>query len=117
MTKDTYIMIHGLTSMIQILAGLIVGAVIGLGFGMIQDAARRRNERKQAEGKGVTSGWTLIPGSGVRVAFLLITLVIIQVFCPLLFKDGTQWWVSGGLILGYGYVLYQQLRQRVAKNK
>jgi len=55
-----------------------------------------------------------MPGSGLRGAFLLIALVIIQVICPLLFAQGVQWWVSGGLAAGYGWSLFQQLRRRRA---
>ena len=106
-----------ITYMLQNLAALLAGALIGIGFGLIQTAARRRNEKKQAEGKGVTSGWSLIPGSGVRVAFLLIALVVIQIVCPILFREGTKWWVSGGLVGGYGFMLYRQLRERLDQNK
>jgi hypothetical protein len=101
---------------LELIAAILAGAVIGIGFGMLQDFARRRNEKKQAEGK-LNTGWVLIPGSGARVAYLLLTLVAIQIVCPLLFRDGTQWWVSGGLVCGYGLTLFLQLRQRIAKNK
>ena len=47
-------------------------------------------------------------------AYLLITLVLIQFICPLLFKnDSTQWWVSAGVVVGYGAMLFIQLRQRL----
>jgi hypothetical protein len=92
----------------------LVGGVIGLGFGVIQDAARRRHERLQQNGK-FKNGWSIIPGSGARVAYLLVSLVVIQAVCPLLFVAGTQWWVSGGLVAGYGWSLLQNiLRQRKA---
>jgi uncharacterized membrane protein len=50
-----------------------------------------------------------VPGSGARVAYLLIALVLIQVLCPLLFVAGTQWWVSGGLAAGYGWSLFRKM--------
>src|SRR5258708_4760834 len=102
-----------LTHMLASIAALIAGGMIGVAFGMIQDAARRRNERRQQSGE-LKSGWAVMPGSGARVAYLLIALVLIQITCPLLFQDGTQWWVSGGLVAGYGFVLFRQLRQRRA---
>ena len=102
--------------MIQSIIGFIAGLAIGLGFGMVQDAARRRNERREREGKTMT-GWSIMPGSGVRVAYLLIALVLVQFLCPLLFRDGVQWWVSGGLVAGYGYIRFKQLRERMSKNK
>jgi hypothetical protein len=39
-------------------------------------------------------------------------LVLIQVLCPVLFVNGIQWWVSAGVVLGYGGLLFWQLRQR-----
>src|ERR1051325_6998846 len=42
--------------MLQSLVGLIVGGFIGAGFGMVQDAARRRNQRRQEDGT-LKSGW------------------------------------------------------------
>ena len=90
------------------LVAVIAGAVIGYAFGLLQQAALRRNEQLQQSGK-LRSGWTLMPGSGGRVALLLITLVLVQVICPLLFRDGTQWWVSGGVVASYGWILFRQL--------
>ena len=92
-------------------AALSVGAVIGYGFGVLQNAARRQNEKQQQLGR-LKSGWSLMPGSGARVAYLLVVLALIQVVCPLLFANGIQWWVSGGVCLGYGIILFQELRFR-----
>ncbi|HWD93421.1 MAG TPA: hypothetical protein VG938_13850 [Verrucomicrobiae bacterium] len=103
--------------MLASIAALVVGGLIGLAFGQLQNVARRRNEKREAEGS-FKSGWTLMPGSGVRVAYLLITLVLIQIICPMLFNNGaTQWWVSGGVVAGYGLMLALQLRERVSGNK
>ena len=102
--------------MLQKLTGVLAGVIIGIGFGMVQDAARRRNEKKQTAGN-LNSGWSVMPGSGARVACLLMALVLVQIVCPLLFNDGTQWWVSGGLVGGYGVMLFWQLRQRLSRGK
>jgi len=102
--------------MLQAIAALIVGGLIGAGFGKVQEAARRRNERLQDGGK-LKSGWSVMPGSGMRVAFLVILLVLIQIVCPLLFRDGIQWWVSGGVAGGYALMLILQLRERLADKK
>jgi hypothetical protein len=103
--------------MLASISALIVGGLIGSAFGMLQNAARRQNEKREAQG-AFKSGWSLMPGSGVRVAYLLITLVLIQFICPMLFNNGsTQWWVSGGVVLGYGLMLALQLRQRLSGNK
>jgi len=101
-------------AMLQSITALVVGTAIGLGFGSIQNAARRRNERRQATGE-LNSGWSVMPGSGARVAYLLIALVAVQVICPLLFRDGVQWWVSAGVAGGYGFMLFRQLRQRTSR--
>ena len=102
--------------MLQSIIGFIAGALIGTGFGIMQDAARRHNEQRQGAGK-LKSGWSVMPGAGGRVALLVIVFVLIQIICPLLFRDGTQWWVSGGVAAGYGLMLFLQLRQRLAQNK
>jgi hypothetical protein len=104
------------TNMLASVTAVIVGGIIGAGFGMIQNKARRKNEERQTKGE-LTSGWAVMPGSGTRVAYFLVALVLIQWICPLLFSDGTQWWVSGGVVLGYGVMLLLQLRQRLSGNK
>jgi hypothetical protein len=35
----------------------------------------------------------------------------------MLFREGIQWWVSGGLVLGYGVMLYRDLRKRVSDSR
>ena len=92
--------------------GLVAGGVIGLAFGTLQQAALRQNEERERTG-AIKSGWSLMPGSGARVAYLVITLALIQLVCPLLFSDGTQWIVSAGVALGYGSTLLTQLRHRL----
>jgi len=95
---------------IRSLVALIAGGVIGLGFGLVQHMALRRNEKLEHSGK-LNSGWSVMPGSMKRVAYLLVALVVVQIICPLLFTDGSQWWVSGGVVVGYGALLFRQLRQ------
>jgi hypothetical protein len=104
-------------NMFASIAALIVGGFIGVAFGSLQNAARRKNEKSEREGT-FKNGWSLMPGSGTRVAYLLITLVAIQIICPMLFKnDSTQWWVSAGVATGYGAMLFVQLRQRLSSTK
>ncbi|MDE2021043.1 MAG: hypothetical protein KGJ13_11960 [Patescibacteria group bacterium] len=98
--------------LMRALVGLTVGGVIGLGFGLIQNAALRRHEKLQQGGR-FRNGWAIMPGSMRRIAYLLIALVAVQVLCPLLFVGASQWWISAGVIIGYGWVLFRQLlRQR-----
>ncbi|HWD20601.1 MAG TPA: hypothetical protein VHB20_15140 [Verrucomicrobiae bacterium] len=97
----------------QILCSVLAlgaGGVIGLVFGAIQDAAARKNQALQTEGK-LTNGWAVMPGSMRRTAYLLMALALVQVVFPLVFNNGYQWWVSGGVVLGYGAMLYRKLRQ------
>jgi hypothetical protein len=98
---------------LKVTAALLAGGLIGYTFGVIQNLALRKN-RKLQEGGQLNNGWAVMPGSGKRVATLVIALVLIQFICPLLFVDGFQWFVSGGVVLGYGAVLYRQLRERQA---
>jgi hypothetical protein len=78
---------------------------------MLQQAALRRHEKQQQAGQ-LETGWVVMPGSMRRTAYLLIALVLVQVVCPMLFTDGTQWWVSGGVVAGYGAMLFRDLRRR-----
>ena len=105
-------MITAIVNVIAIIAAVVVGGIIGTGFGLVQEVARRRNEKKQAEGR-LNNILGVMAGSGARVAYLLITLLLVQLICPMLFREGIQWWVSGGLVLGYGVMLYRDLRKRV----
>jgi hypothetical protein len=103
--------IHSI-NILRSLVALAAGGVIGFGFGAIQQAAQRRYEQRQQNGK-LVSGWAVMPGSGRRVAYLLIALAVIQAICPILFVGNTQWWVSAGLVGSYGWGLLQQLRHRL----
>ena len=105
-----------ITHIIWSVIGLIAGAGIGYGFGLVQDAAARRNQRLEDSGK-LKSTWAVMPGSMRRVSYLVIALVLVQAICPLLFANGIQWWVSGGVVGGYGLVLYSQLRQKLCADK
>ena len=100
-----------LLNVLRCALALIAGGFIGYAFGLIQNAARLRHEKRQLEGK-FKNGWSIIPGSGARVAYLLIALLLVQLICPLLFVEGTQWMVSGGVAAGYGWALFQALRVR-----
>lgn len=100
----------------QILApgtGFVAGLSIGYAFGLIQNAAARQNQQRQERGL-FQSGWSLMPGSMTRVAMLLLALALVQFSCPLIFTHYSQWCVSGGVVAGYGAVLWQQLRKRMA---
>jgi hypothetical protein len=99
-----------LVEILRYTAGLIAGGMIGVGFGMVQELALRRNQCRQESG-ALRSGWAVMPGSMRRVAALLVALVIVQIVCPMLFTNGVQWWVSGGLLLGYGAMLLRQFRR------
>lgn len=87
--------------------------IVGLGFGLLQAAARRRLERRQNAGR-LNNGWAIMPGSMTRVAALLAVLGGVQILCPMLFTDGVQWAVSVGVVLGYGVHLFETLRVRRA---
>lgn len=101
-------------TILNIIAALVAGGALGATFGLLQNAALRRNEKRERSGT-YAPGMGAMAGSFRRVAYLLIALVAIQWFCPLLFADGCQWWVSGGLVAGYGSLLFLELRRRLAR--
>jgi len=92
---------------------LVAGTMIGYTFGNIQVAAARRYEKLQLQGK-FTSGWAATPGSFRRVAYLLVALALVQFLFPVFFAQGgaSQWFVSVGVVSGYGWTLYRQFRLR-----
>ena len=94
---------------LYLIVGLLVGGAVGYSFGLIQTAAARRHEKLLAEGKFKSTG--VVPGSARRVAYLMGSLLIVQVLCPVFFQNGMQWWVSGGVVSGYGFLLFQQFQQ------
>ncbi len=95
------------------LVALASGATIGLVFGAVQETAAKKYELQQRSG-AFNTAWAAIPGSMRRTAGLLIALALVQIICPLLFNNGCQWWVSGGVVAGYGWSLYRKLRQTLA---
>ena len=101
-----------LIDILRIFVGLGAGSLIGYAFGLLQNAALRRHEQLARDGK-LKSGWSLMPGSGARIAYLLCALLLVQLICPLIFVGGTQWVVSGGVVFGYGWMLLVQLRLRL----
>ena len=102
-----------LLNFVRPVAALLAGGIVGLGFGALQQAALNRHRRLQAEGK-FTTGWAAMPGSFRRVAYLLVALAIMQFLCPVFFAAGgiSQWCVSAGVVIGYGWMLFGQLRTR-----
>jgi len=94
------------------LSGFIVGGSIGLAFGAVQNFALHRNEKRQKDGQ-LKSGWMVMPGSMSRVAFLMVALALVQIGMPILFEGISQWMVSAGVVLGYGWMLYVEFRRKV----
>lgn len=93
--------------------GLTLGVMAGWSFGLVQQAALRRYQKRQNVGNSIGI-MSVIPGSMQRVAYFLILLAVIQLVCPVLFVGMSQWCVSAGVVIGYGVLLYKQLRERMA---
>lgn len=85
-----------------LLAGTVIGAVLSLSLGFL---ARRQTV------KGSTKKYS---GPELRIASLLLALIAVQVVCPVLLNDGTEWWVSGAVVAGYGGM---QFRERLKAKK
>lgn len=96
------------------ITAVIAGVLIGLSFGKLQILARRKHQAMSRAGS-LDGGWVVMPGSFRRVAYLIVALALVQLVCPLLFRNGYQWWVSGGVVAGYGTMLFLQLRQRLSE--
>ena len=92
---------------------IIIGGIIGIFFGSIQNAALLRNKKLQENGK-LKNGWLIMPGSFSRIAILLIVLIIIQIGIPVFFEGNFQWLVSAGILIGYGLTFVKKLKQRAS---
>ena len=91
------------------LVGLVAGIAIGYGFGVMQKKARGKNEQLQNEGR-LANGWLVMPGAMKRVSYLLIGLAGIQFFFPVLSIGRAPWFVSSGVVLGYGWILIKHIQ-------
>lgn len=105
-----------LPSIVQWLIALLAGGVLGAGFGLLQNKARKRYEKLQQSGV-LRSEWVVVRGSSRRVILLLIALGLAQVIFPYLFTAGSQWWFSGGVLAGLGLTLFRQFRLRLSQAK
>ena len=80
----------------SILQGMAVGIILGGAFAWLQLQALRRNELLEKR-QELPTLLKQLPGSGGRVAFLLIALVLVQVLVP----NVDKWWLSGSLAASY----------------
>jgi len=95
-------------------AGVLLGGFIGFSFGTIQNNALRAYKAKQDAGF-FNSGWSVMPGSMRRTAYLLLLLAGVQLACPFFFEgESVQWMITAGVMLGYGWTLAMQLRRPIA---
>jgi hypothetical protein len=89
----------------SIYLGIIVGVVIGGAFAWLQLLALRRNELLEKQEK-VPTLLRQIPGSGGRVAFLLMALVLAQV----LFQQASVVWMAAGVAVAYAIPFVMRLK-------
>ncbi len=88
-------------------AGIFVGSIIGGALRWWQEAGLRRQEEHRLAAKPEERGAANL-GQEMRIASLLVILVVTQLTCPMFFRDGMEWWVSGSLVAGYGGVVFHQ---------
>jgi len=89
----------------SILQGVAVGIILGGAFAWLQLQTLRRNELLEKR-QELPTLLKQLPGSGGRVAFLLIALVLVQVLVP----NVDKWWLSGSLAVSYGIPFLLRLR-------
>lgn len=79
------------------------GLGLGGAYGFVAEWVRRRREKTRSARPlhGLGSG------ALTRTAGLLVVLVVIQVVCPVFFRAGLQWPVLGGIVAGYGSMLFR----------
>ena len=89
----------------SIFLGIVLGITIGGAFAWVQLLALRRNELLERR-EQVPTLLRQIPGSGGRVAFLLIALVFAQV----LFQGASVAWMAAGVAVAYAIPFAWRLR-------
>jgi hypothetical protein len=92
----------------MIFQGIALGALIGGTFAWLQLQALCRNELLQNR-EELPALLKRLPGSGVRVAFLMLALVLVQVLAP----NADKWWLSGSLVVSYGLPFLTRLLQLI----
>ena len=102
-------------NIVLMVCGGTLGVAVGYSFGLLQFAAFNRHQQLQQSGN-FRSGWSIMPGSFRRGALLLAALGAIQLLVPRFFESAlTEWTVSAGVVLGYGFTLYKQLGARIQR--
>ncbi|MBI2515311.1 MAG: hypothetical protein HYV95_00190 [Opitutae bacterium] len=81
--------------------GLAAGIFIGYTFGLFQAPA--------AQGGQAAGGLKRFFGAYVRMLGLLVALVAMQLTSPMFFAGNTKWWISGGILLAYGWQLTRRI--------
>ena len=94
----------------SILHGVAVGISLGGVLAWLQLQALRRNELLEKR-QELPTLLKQLPGSGGRVAFLLIALVLVQVLVP----NVNKWWLSGSLAVSYGAPFLWRLLEMVPR--
>jgi len=87
--------------------GIILGVIIGGAFAWLQLQALRRNEMLERR-EQLPALLRQIPGSGGRVAFLLVALVLAQV----VFQKASVVWMAAGVAVAYAIPFIWRLRAK-----
>ena len=85
--------------------GIVLGMIIGGMFAWLQLLALRRNELLEKR-QQVPTLLRQIPGSGGRIAFLLVSLVLAQV----LFQNASVVWMAVGVTIAYAIPFVMRLK-------
>jgi hypothetical protein len=91
-----------------ILQAVSAGIVIGGAFAWLQGQALRRKELL-AQHEQLPAFLRRLPGSGVRIALLLLSLALVQV----LFPEANKWWLTGSLLVSSSIPILWRLTRLV----
>ena len=95
---------------------MTLGVVIGGTYAWLQLAALRKNEQRQREA-GAPSVIGMVPGSMLRVAMLLITLVLVQVGNQKFQWNIDLFWLTVSLAVAYSIPFFWRLKSLMSRNK
>src|ERR1041384_2310606 len=98
--------------------GLVLGMAIGGAYAWLQIAALRKNERLMQEQGKSRGPAAMLPGSMMRVAFLLIALVLVQVLVVPENKTPRFYWcLTGALVVTYSVPFFWKLKNLWSSKK
>jgi hypothetical protein len=97
--------------------GIVLGVLIGGSYALLQIRALRRHEERMKQSGQSPSVAGMVPGSMIRVALLLASLVLVQVGCQQFGWNVSLTWLMVSLVMAYSIPFFWRLKDIASRNK